>query len=309
MKLSSAIDQFLADFQAEGRITSRNTELAYRTKLKHLGDTVQNRDPAKVGPDDVKRALGRWEGNSRRQAHAIYRSFFRWAMTEQIRTTNPAEMVRPTKSRKPQVARLTRDEVAQFLNISNENRRDRWVAHLGCCAGLRSQEIRGLQGRHLARPGFIWVSPQIGKGRRERWVPITADLRPVVDEMLAFVTGLDEYVLPGRRSSGHPHPGHMYDTDKQLAASTLYKQVIGLGERAGIAVKVTPHAMRHCFATYVARHTGIQTAQALLGHADISTTQRYTAGPTLDELQVALHGFSYFHTAVPMQAQKEGDAR
>lgn len=308
MKFSAAVDRFLDDFQAEGRINSRNTILAYRTKLDHLTETVSNRDPSKVGPDDVKQALGRWEGNSRRQAHAIYRSFFRWCMTERIRTNNPAEMVRATKGRKPQVARLTKDEVAQLLTVSNENRRDRWVAHLGCCAGLRSQEIRGLQGRHLARPGFIWVSPQIGKGRRERWVPITADLEPVVQEMLAFVTGLDEYVLPGRRSAGHPTPAHMYDTDKMLAASTLYRQVVALGEKAGIAVKVTPHAMRHCFATYVARHTGIQTAQALLGHADISTTQRYTAGPTLDELAVSLHGFSYFHgTPVPMHARKEGD--
>jgi site-specific recombinase XerD len=102
----------------------------------------------------------------------------------------------------------------------------------------------------------------------------------------------------------------MYDTDKQLAASTLYKQVIALGERAGIAVRVTPHAMRHCFATYVARHTGIQTAQALLGHADISTTQRYAAGPTLDELAVSLHGFSFYSTSpLPMQPGKEANPR
>lgn len=308
MKFGRAVDEYIRDMKAEGRLNSDNSLLAYRTKLDHLEHVVLNRDPAKVGPDDIKRALGRWEKNSRRQAHAIYRSFFRWCMTENIRATNPADMVRPTRGTKPQVARLTRAEVAKLLTVSNENRRDRWVAHLGCCAGLRSQEIRGLQGKHLVRPGFIWVSATIGKGQRERWVPVTADLEPAVNEMLAFVTGLDEYVLPGRRSSGHPHPGHMYDTDKMLAASTLYKQVVGLGERAGIAVKVTPHSLRHCFATYAAKHTGIQTAQALLGHADISTTQRYTAGPTLDELQVALHGFSYFRTApVPMQSREKGN--
>jgi site-specific recombinase XerD len=56
--------------------------------------------------------------------------------------------------------------------------------------------------------------------------------------------------------------------------------------------------MRHLFSTYVARHGGILVAKALLGHADISTTQRYTDAPTLDELAISLHGFSFFG-AVP----------
>src|SRR3954469_21067965 len=148
MRFGRAVDQFIADFTAEGRINSPNTALAYRTKLDHLEAVVQNRDPAKVGAKDVKKALERWDGNSRRQAHAISRSFFRWAMTEQIRATNPADMVRPTKGTKPSVARLTKPEVAQLLRASESSYRDKWVAHLGCCAGLRSQEIRGLQGRH-----------------------------------------------------------------------------------------------------------------------------------------------------------------
>jgi site-specific recombinase XerD len=293
MKFTAAIDLFVADFASEGRINSPHTELAYRTKLEHLASVVDNRDPAKVGDRDVKRALSRWEGNSRRQAHAIYRSFFAWTVYEKIRVTNPADMVRPTKTKQPQIARMTREETAIFLRASNDRRRDRWAAHLGCCAGLRSQELRGAQGRHFTRPGFVWVSPEIGKGGRERWIPITADLEPIVEEILTLV-GLDEYVLPGQRSHGHPAPEIMRDTKRPVSPSALYKQIVALGRRSGIGVHVSPHSMRHSFATYVARHAGIRVAQSVLGHADVSTTQSYTEQPTLDELAVSLHGFSYF---------------
>ncbi len=303
MKFSAAVDAYIADLQAEGRINSPHTTLAYRTKLEHLGEVVENRDPAKVGAADVKAALARWDGASRRQAHAVYRSFFRWAVYEQLRTTNPADMVRPTKVKAPQIARLTREETAMLLRASMDRRRDRWAAHLGCCAGLRSQELRGIQGRNFARPGFVTVSPDIGKGARMRVVPITADLEPIVTEILTLV-GIDEYVLPGQRSAGYPTPAVMRDSGKVLSASALYRQIVALGERAGIGVRVTPHSMRHSFATYVARHAGIRAAQSLMGHADISTTQGYTDAPTLDELAISLHGFTYFG-AIPSHTTQE----
>lgn len=301
MKFSKATELFIADYRAEGRINSPHTEVAYRTKLNHLAEVVDNRDPAKVGPADIKRALGRWQKESRRQAHSIYRSFFSWCLTEGVRATNPADAVRRTRSEPAQVARLTREETARFLRASDERRRDRWVAHLGCCAGLRSQELRGLQGRHFARPGFVWVSPDIGKGHRERWVPVTMDLEPVVTEILTLI-GLEDYVLPGQRSAGHPTPEIMRDTQRPLSATALYKQVVTLGERAGIAVRTTPHSMRHSFCTHVVRHAGIAVTRALMGHAQISTTQRYTDQPTLDELAVSVHGFSFFDVKQPKGA-------
>lgn len=304
MKFGRAVDAFIVDYTAEGRINSPHTTLAYRSKLEHLQGIVDNRDPAKVGPADVKQALLRWEGSSRQQAHAIYRSFFRWTMTEQIRATNPADMVRSTRSKPPQVARMTREETAMFLTASMDRRRDRWAAHLGCCAGLRSQEIRGLQGRHFARPGFVHVSEEIGKGGRSRWIPVTGDLEPVVEEIVTLI-GLEEFVLPGQRSAGHPTPEIMRDTQRMLSPSGLYKQIVTLGERAGVGVRVTPHSMRHSFATYVARHAGIRATQSLLGHASIETTQGYTDQPTLDELAVSMHGFSFFGAAMPAQTSRE----
>jgi len=293
MKLTHAIEAFIADYRAEGRINSAHTELAYRAKLVRLAAATGDADASRVGPADVKAVLSRWEGNSRRQAHAIYRSFFDWSMTEGLRETNPAAMVRRTRARAPAVTRLTRAEAVAVLEASAPVRRDRWVAHLGICAGLRSQELRGLRGRHLARPGWIWVDPSIAKGGRERWVPVLADLRMVVAEMLTLV-GVDEHVLAGRRWLDPEHGVQREDPAARVAASTLYRQVVSLGQRAGVAQRVTPHTLRRAFAEHVARAAGLRVAQELLGHVSVETTTLYTERPSLDELAISVQGFSFY---------------
>jgi integrase len=55
---------------------------------------------------------------------------------------------------------------------------ERRANHVALLAGVRNAELRGLQGRHFMRPGFIWVSADIAKGKRERWVPILTELEP-----------------------------------------------------------------------------------------------------------------------------------
>jgi|KBSMisStaDraftv2_1062788.scaffolds.fasta_scaffold220136_3 site-specific recombinase XerC len=302
MNLTHAIDAFIADLRSEGRITSAHTELAYRTKLEHLVAVTGDAGADVITAASVKDALSRWQGASRRQAHAIYRSFFAWCVYEQIRESNPAAAVRPTRAQAPQVYRLTRAEVVALLDSSMPVRRDRWVVHLGVCAGLRSQELRGLQGRHLARAGWVWVDQAIGKGGRERWVPVLGDLADVVDEIITLV-GVDEYVLPGRSSLDPPrHTVAREHPHKMLAASSLYRQVVALGERAGLAQRVTPHVLRRAFAEHVARSAGLRVAQELMGHVSVQTTTLYTERPNLDELAASVRGFS-FHSQLPRQTE------
>jgi integrase/recombinase XerD len=298
MKFSRAIDVFIADGQRAGQFNSPHTIMAYRDKLERLADHVSNRDPRTIGRDEVKAFLGNWHGNSQRQAHAILASFFDFAMEEGWRKDNPARQVRRTKARKPAVYRLTRGEVVALLDASQGRRRDRWAAHLGCCAGLRAQEITGMQGRHFARSGFVWVSADVGKGNRERWIPIVADLADVVEEINALVTAPDEYVLPGRRSLNPPdHTLYREHPTKRLSYTALYRQIVALGAKAGIAARVTPHTMRHAYGDHIARYAGLRAAQALMGHASVETTAgTYVDRPTLDELAVSVRGFSYYPT-------------
>lgn len=305
MKFDVAIDRFEADMIAEGRMRSLHTQSAYRTKLTLHAQDVGNRDPSKTGRNDVKRTLERWpHPNSRNQAHAILRSFYDWAMEEGIRKDNPARQVRTARKQRADVLRLTRDETIRVLEASRKDRCDRWMAHLGILAGLRSQEIRLLQGRHLSRDGWVWVSSDIAKGQAERFVPVISELEPIISEIRQLVEP-DGYVLPGRRDA-RPPGGPMIDTTQPQSASALYRRCVRLGEKAGVAGRMTPHALRRAFGDLVARYAGPRAAQVAMGHASIQTTvDTYLSGITLDELALAFSGLKVDMPQLPVSNQGE----
>ena len=153
MKFTSAIDAFIADAKAEGQINSPRTETNYRHALACHAEDVDNRDPRSTNRGDVKRTLRRYpHPNTQRRNRSMLVSFYRWLVWEGFRKANPAEQTRPPTARKPQIYRLTMDETRAFLRAAR-TARERRVAFLGACAGLRRGELRLLQGRHLRRPG------------------------------------------------------------------------------------------------------------------------------------------------------------
>jgi integrase len=160
-------------------------------------------------------------------------------------------------------------------------------------AGLRNAELRGLKGEHFQRPGFIWVSADIAKGARERWVPVIADLAPIVDDIRA-ARGPDEYVLCAQRWRDAPWNTERMDLRlKPSSSQALRTLVMEVAKRAGIAAHIHPHLMRHAFCDHIARYAGAQMAQQLMGHADIKTTQIYMSQASPDELARALQGFGF----------------
>ena len=278
--------------------------------MRALQETVLNRDPRLIGRDDLKRALRRWENpNSAAHAHAVFTSFFTWLEEEGYRDTNPARQVRRAKRRRPAVYRLTRQEVISLLDASLDVRRERWAIHLMLLAGLRRGEVRLLQGRHLQRAGWVWVSADIAKGKRERWVPVLGELEPVVSEIQQLVEP-DGWVIEGLRSLNPPaHTEHRV-SGVPMSAESIYKMVVRVSDRAGIAGQVTPHTLRHAFGDHVAKYAGLRAAQQLMGHADVSTTATtYVDRPTLDEIEVSVRGFSFrrvLSTPEPLEAPVDG---
>ena len=240
-------------------------------------------DPRKTTRDDVRATLRRWQGNTQVNRHSVLASFYRWLVQEGYRKDNPADQLPRARKRKPDPPRL-RQEEALALTMACETVRERRVVYLGLFAGLRSQELRGLQGRHFEREGLIWVSPDIAKGGRPRWLPVLEELRPVVDEIRANARP-QAFVIPAQRRD--PQAGEWYDLpDQRCSSQAMWRLVRRVADRAG--VEATPHALRRAFADMIERQAGVRVAQKLLGHATLATTEGYLSEQTLDELQGAV---------------------
>jgi site-specific recombinase XerD len=301
LKFSKAIDLFITDRKSQGRINSANTESAYREKLNAHCDDVGDADPAKTTRADLKRTLRRWEHpNSQRQAHAILTTFYDWTMEEEIRDTNPARMVLRAKARPVTVYRPTREEVIALMDAADAlGRRERWVIHLGLLAGLRRQELCGLQGRHVARKGVIWVSGDIGKGGRERVIPVLRELEPIVAEITLMIAP-GKYVIPSRRSLNPPEHTHQADREKPMSGGGMHKLVQRVGRKAGLGADIGPHTLRHGFGDHIARYAGLRAAQEMLGHANVATTESsYTGRVSVEELLVSVQGFEFRRRDTP----------
>lgn len=229
MTFGHAIDLYIKDMWAEGRITSAKTEVSYRACLNLHAEDVGNRDPRYTNRDGVKRTLRRWTNpNTQRVRRGCLVSFYDWAMQELEpgRKDNPARQTRAPRTKKPTVYRMTRQEAAAFM-LAAQTQREQRIAYLGIGAGLRLQEIQGLQGRHFKRAGYIWISADIGKGGRERWIPVLVDLFPLVEDIRATVAA-DEYVIPAQRWRD---PGRTQDQDGATQAAGVEAGVPHRGRR------------------------------------------------------------------------------
>jgi integrase len=113
-----------------------------------------------------------------------------------------------------------------------------------------------------------------------------------------------EYLIPAERWRDPGANTQRMDLKLKPASRQVLRTVVmELGRRARIHAHLTPHSMWHAFGDHVARHAGIKNAQALLGHADVGTTQMYTGAPTLDELAAAAiagYRFGVERTDVPV---------
>lgn len=298
MRFEVAIDAYVADLRGYGNINSDATEKAYREKLERHAEDCGGRPVTSTGKADVKKTLRRWSNpNSKNQAHSVLTSFYDWTIEEDIRTSNPARGVRRAKGKRPRINRLTREEVEQLLTWSRSAEArtvERWTIYIGVCAGLRCQELCELTVRDVQRPGWIHVPRTSGKGKKERWVPVVDDLREVIAEVHLAGPKDGALLRPSVRAS-LPVDDEWVGADRHYSRGGMYRLIRGCGYKAGLAQPITPHTLRHAFGDRVAKHADLRVAQALLGHESVETTaSTYVDQASLDELQAAVRGLTYF---------------
>ncbi|WP_297419068.1 site-specific tyrosine recombinase/integron integrase [Thermococcus sp.] len=188
------------------------------------------------------------------------RAYFRFEGAD-----DEAERLKPPKVPRSLPKALTREEVKKLLSVIPPMRkRDRLIVLLLYGAGLRVSELCNLKKRDVDLEGNLLVV-RGGKGAKDRVVPIPTFLSGAVREYLESRNDNSEYLIveEGRRKK-----------DK-LSTKTVWHLLKKYGERAG--VEVTPHRLRHSFATHMLENgVDIRAIQELLGHSNLSTTQIYT---------------------------------
>jgi integrase/recombinase XerD len=275
------IEPFMEMLFAE-RGASANTAMAYRRDLRHFEAYLGARDGRLETCDDqdLRGYMGAMalEGMAPRTAArrlSALRQFFRFLYAEGLRDDDPSSAVDAPRQGRSLPKILSEAEVDVLLAGARAwrgpgGRRLVCLLEIAYATGLRVSELVGLPMATVARDERLLIVR--GKGGKERMVPLTE----AAVEATAAYRADREHFLAGREQSPFLFPSR--SAEGHLTRRRLGQLLKELAGECGIdPAKVSPHVMRHAFATHMLDHgADLRSVQRMLGHADISTTQIYT---------------------------------
>ena len=295
MDIDTLVDAFLLELRT-GRRLSPNTLEAYGADLRRFAEflhsksippenfrrgdfleflsSLERRKPGKPAREGAAGKVDPGKFSSRSLARTVssLRSFFRFAAREGFLPASPISEVRGPRIGRPLPKYLTVTEVEKLLDAPDrrtpEGMRDRAMLMLMYAAGLRASEMVSLRMENVdANAGFLRV---LGKGGKERVVPVAE----------AALDALREYVKEWRPrflKKKATNALFLSRLGRQITRQTLWNRIAHWARESGIPAKISPHTLRHSFAGHLlAGGADLRAVQAMLGHADISTTQIYT---------------------------------
>jgi integrase/recombinase XerD len=276
--LDSSIDAFLAHLEVERRMAA-NTVAAYRRDLTRLDDAARRggRTPADFTRGDLESCVreamtdGLAPSSAARFVAAV-RSFYRFLHRSGRLTVNPADDLQSPRRMSTLPRFLSTDEVDRLVAAPDVSTagglRDRALIEVLYASGLRVSELVGLRLTDV-RLDEGWLQC-LGKGHKQRIVPLG-------DEAASW---LARYLADGRPRLARRVSPWLFLNARGGAGLTrggFWKILKGHGRAAGITSPLSPHVIRHSFATHLLeRGADLRAIQAMLGHADLSTTQIYT---------------------------------
>lgn len=303
--MEELVEDFIQYLRNE-RGQSENTQKAYFTLLKkfvewagkngiadwrsvqlsHLMEFLQF-ERGRILAHEPQESTRRLSSESVYLEIASLRAFYRWVENEKLVPVNVAENLSLPRRWKRLPKALTNDEIDRLLAPvileTPSSLCDQAILELAYASGLRISELGNLRIEQLQlESGFINV---IGKGNKERVVPLGRKA----------IEALQGYLQSGRPKLVTPKtPANVFLTKRgtPFARVTLWKRIKDRVQLAGISRNITPHMLRHSFATHLLEHgADLRVIQELLGHANISTTEIYThvAGDRLREVHRKFH--------------------
>lgn len=270
---------------------SEHTQQSYRTDLSKLALYCQQRgmrDISAVTTEMVQdylvhRHSEKLSARSTQRAMSAMRAFFVYLVNQHLRVDNPITPLRNPKIPQSLPSSLSERQVDDLLNAPDIEDpiecRDRCMLEVLYATGLRVSELISLRMDQVStQQGVVRVT---GKGNKDRLVPLGEDA----------VDWIEKYGKDAR-SILTKHPTDLVFVSKrgsQMTRQTFWHRIKVYAARAGIEQHLSPHTLRHAFATHLLNHgADLRVVQMLLGHSDLSTTQIYTHVAT-ERLQNLIH--------------------
>jgi integrase/recombinase XerC len=270
------IFEFLAHLKNE-RTLSPHTVRSYLSDLEQFAGFLGNADLAAVDHRTLRQyiagllKLGITKTSIARKLSAV-RTFFKYLNREGVLANNPARLVSTPRREKRLPAVLTVDDTLRLMGAPGTGReddradvlRDRAVLETLYSTGIRASELIGINREDINHHDrLIRIR---GKGRKERVVPVGHTALNAVDAYLIKKKNVPENAAVFTGPAG-----------KRLTARTVQRILENYRKKLGLQQKASPHTLRHSFATHLLESgADLRSIQELLGHASLSTTQRYT---------------------------------
>lgn len=280
-RMRAATEQFL-DYMQYQRNVSPATLRAYGSDLEHFTEFLQGSGvpprPDRVDPLVIRAwltALHRdgQERSSVSRKISTLRSFFRYLVREGKLTENPADRISLPRVKRKLPRHLNVEEACLLVEAPDSSTalgsRDRAMLEILYATGLRVAELTGLNLDHIDLRAMILRA--LGKGNHERMVPFGKQARKA---LRVYFKRREE--LCGR---GLPDPDAVFLNYRggRLTTRSVRRTLDGYIRRTAVRNRISPHGLRHSFATHLLdAGADLRSIQELLGHASLSTTQRYT---------------------------------
>lgn len=277
METEKKLEDFLHNLRLS-RGLSQNTLESYRFDLvkylRYLKDHSIS-ELNSVTSENISgfiHTLSGLKASSKARHLSAIRTFHKHLLNEELCGSNPAEMIDAPKLGRKLPGTLTVDEMKKILNLPYSKDylgwRDRAILEFLYATGVRISEMINFTAKNFL-PQIGWVRI-IGKGNKERLVPIGKE----------GIKAIKEYLKRSRTYLSKPDSEDIMFLNRQgkkLSRMGAWKIIKRYIHQAGIKKKVTPHTIRHSFATHLLEGgADLRAVQEMLGHADISTTQVYT---------------------------------
>jgi len=272
------IDRFLDAIWME-RGLSENTLGAYRADLLALNQRLTGKGVELVSaskPDILDYISWRVEGGAKPRSTArqlsSFRRFFRYLLREGVISDDPTAQIAMPKIGRALPQSLTEEEVDALLGAPNVSEslghRDRAMLELLYATGVRVSELINLKMSQVnLNQGVLRI---VGKGDRERLIPLGDEAQ---DWLKEFIDGPRVEILLERQSE------YLFPTRRgdRMTRQAFWHIIKRYAKKAGVRKKLSPHTVRHAFATHLLNNgADLRVVQLLLGHSDVSTTQIYT---------------------------------